>query len=554
MRALGLALLWVILPVICAQADQAQGPLQKFTGTAPQTTPAFTVPDKWEVRWVSQRNLNISVLAADGTLVAGAASFQGALYVPKGGSYHLQIDCVPFSPPTNNGNGAPPPSTQSNNVSGIQNAVNDANDDSSTNAPPNNRPPPNNGPRYGPNGAPYPYPMMFRPWYVEVVGADAVAAQGSMSYMPSFNVPASVASSPDQTSGNPAPAPAPAPIAKLTEDQSRAVVLIQGDNAEGTGFLIKTPDGPAVVTNIHVIANNPNLKITTNTGALVNMLSAKGASDRDLAMLAIQDGNYSYLQMATDISTIVQPGDEVVTPGNSQGGEVMLNTDGKVLGIGPERIEIDNPIYHGNSGGPVIHVKSGKVLGVVTEAMKVDLSNDLDKASFASRNSAISGSMRYFGLRLDTVTEWVPIDSRRFQIETTFLDQFHEQSRRLDAYLNTTDNSQTDNSNSGDNSSGNDASKIYLSDEKIMKANDNYLQEASGSDTTQRMEALKGLLFDLQGVADLDVNQIQNANNFYSFDRERAHDELDYRKALKAELDAIGNNVDRLSSLPRTNN
>ena len=167
-----------------------------------------------------------------------------------------------------------------------------------------------------------------------------------------------------------------------------------------------------MVTNIHVIANNPNLKITTNTGAFITMVSAKGASDRDLAMLSIKDGPYSYLDVSTDISQTVQPGDDVITPGNSQGGEVMLNTAGKVLGIGPERIEIDNPIYHGNSGGPVFHVKSSKVLGVVTEATKVDVSNDLDKASFASRSSAISGTMRYFGLRLDTVSEWVPIDWR----------------------------------------------------------------------------------------------------------------------------------------------
>jgi hypothetical protein len=340
---------------------------------------------------------------------------------------------------------------------------------------------------------------------------------------------------------------------KLTEDQARAVVLIKGDNAEGTGFLIKTADGPAVVTNLHVIANNPNLKITTNTGAFVTMLSAKGASDRDLALLSVQNANFSYLEMADDISQIVQPGDEVVTPGNSQGGEVMLNTAGKVLGIGPERIEIDNPIYHGNSGGPVFHTKSGKVLGVVTEAMKVDISNDLDKASFASRNSAISGSMRYFGLRVDTIAAWIPIDSRRFQIETTFLDQFHEQSRRLDAYLNSSDKKQSGYNSSG-NSNDNDVSKIYLNDEKIMKANDNFIQRASGADIAQRIEALRGLLFDLQCVSDLNVDQIQNQNNFYSFDRERASDELDYRKALKAELNSIGNNVQRLGALPRSNN
>ena len=405
------------------------------------------------------------------------------------------------------------------------------------------------------------FSMMPQSWKVEVVDMGSATAQDPASFLPNFNFPTSgsVASMPGAFAAAQTPPGASAPAVKLTEDQARAVVLIKGDNAEGTGFMIKTPDGPAIVTNIHVIANNPNLKITTNTGALVKVLSEKGASDRDLALLAIQDAGYNYLEMAPDISQIVQPGDDVVAPGNSQGGEVMLNTAGKVLGIGPVRIEIDNPIYHGNSGGPVFHTKSGKVLGVVTEAMKVDMSNDLDKASFASRNSAISGTMRYFGLRVDTVSAWVPIDSRRFQIETTFLDQFHEQSRRLDAYLNPPkrNRNQSGYYNDGNNNNDNNddtVSKIYLGDEKIMKANNGFTQRASGSDTSQRIEALKGLLFDLQCVADLNVNQIQNANNFYSFDRERAHDELDYRKALKAELNSIGNDIERLGGLPHASN
>jgi V8-like Glu-specific endopeptidase len=332
----------------------------------------------------------------------------------------------------------------------------------------------------------------------------------------------------------------------MGEDEARAIVLITGDNAEGTGFMIKTPDGPAVVTNIHVIANNPNLKVTTNSGAAVTILSAKAASDRDLAMLMIQDNGYNYLDFSTDISKSVQPGDDVLTPGNSQGGEVMLNTTGTILGIGPERIEFSNPIYHGNSGGPVFHLKTGKVLGVVTEAMKVDLSDELDKTSFASRNSAISGSMRYFGLRLDTVSEWIPIDDNRFKIESIFLDQFDHENRALDSYLNS--------SGSSADSANNSQAAPYQSDEKIMKANDRFEQMVSDADSGQRLEALKGLLFDLQGIADTDVDQITNMDNFYSFDRDRARDELDYRNALKAELNDFGNNLDRLGSLPRSNN
>jgi S1-C subfamily serine protease len=505
------------------------------------------------------------VLAADGSVVAGATSFRGALYLPKGGTYHLQIDCdaAPGMPP-----GMPPsptPNTSNSGPTAFQNTINGNNGSSSDNQNQNQNQNQNDAQnQQAQRIAEMRAQFANQPWHVEVVDMNSAAAK-AYAGMPNFNLPGTAVAAADSTgqssafgSTTPLPPSAPAtptPTAgKLTEDQARAVVLITGDNAEGTGFMIKTPDGPAIVTNIHVIANNPNLKITTNTGALVTVLSEKGASDRDLALLAIKDAGYNYLDVCTDISQTVQPGDEVITPGNSQGGEVMLNTPGKVLGIGPERIEFDNPIYHGNSGGPVFHTKSGKVLGVVTEAMKVEMTNDLDKASFASRNSAISGAMRYFGLRLDTVSEWVPIDSRAFQIETAFLDQFHEQSRRLDSYLNRPTNNQSENPNGGNTSSGSDDSKLYQNDEKIMKACDSYNQQSSGADTAQQIESLRGLLFDLQSIADLNVTQIENANNFYSFDRERARDELAYRKALKAELDDIGNDVTRLGGLPRSNN
>jgi hypothetical protein len=71
------------------QAPQA---IAHFTGTGPQVTDPFTVADAWVVRWTAFRIMNISVLGPDGSLVAGAAGPRGALYVAKGGTYHLQID------------------------------------------------------------------------------------------------------------------------------------------------------------------------------------------------------------------------------------------------------------------------------------------------------------------------------------------------------------------------------------------------------------------------------------------------------------------------------
>jgi S1-C subfamily serine protease len=349
---------------------------------------------------------------------------------------------------------------------------------------------------------------------------------------------------------------APAPT-KLNGDQmSRAVVVIKGDNAEGTGFLVKTADGPVVVTNLHVLANNPNIKILTYNGVPITPTGLKGAPDRDLAMLTIQDGAYTYLPLATDIGNTAKVGDEVITPGNSQGGDVVLSTKGRLLALGPDRVEFDNPIYHGNSGGPVFHTASGTVLGVVTEAMKVDVSNDLDKTSFQSRNSAIASSMRYFGLRLDTVAKWETYDPKRFQNETAFLDQFNKQSRCLDSYLNPPKqpgNNMGGQSANPSSTNGADA-KLYLTDEKIMAAHHSFRQQLAGADTAGQIDALRQLGFGLDSIADKNMEAIRNMDNFYTFDQQRARDELAYRKALKTEIQEFSNDVTRIGSLPRTSN
>ena len=345
---------------------------------------------------------------------------------------------------------------------------------------------------------------------------------------------------PPPSTPTPVVADHPAPTVKLTEDQARAVVVIKGDNAEGTGFLVKMPDGPVVITNIHVISNNPHLQITTNTGTPLMILSYKGATDRDLAMISVKDGSFSYLTLAADVAGTVQPSDEVITPGNSEGGDVVLNTDGKVLGVGPDRIEFDNPVYHGNSGGPVFQVKSNQVIGVVTEAIKVDVTDELDKASFANRNSAIGRSMRYFGLRLDTAHNWETYDWNRFQIETLFLDQFEARNRSLDTYLNAPDDAKPE-----DN--------LWRSDDPVVKANNSFNSQLSGTDTAQQLDAARQWLSDMFDLANANMDAIQEPRNFYTFDQQRAKDALAYRKALKAELDTRSNNLSQLASMPRRN-
>lgn len=487
-----------------------------FSGAGVSETAPFIIGNRWEVQW-SGGSASLTVEQGDGTIVAGAAAkYSGSLFMANGGTYKLHIN-------PSMGSGA----AWHIRVITLGPAGGSAEASASVYVPPDMTAIP---PR-----ALITETTMAGGTVTRGVDSASGTSEGAATTN-TMLVPVAPVSSPVLV-----PAPTAGPV-KLTEAQARAVVVIKGDNSEGTGFLVKTAAGPMVITNQHVLDDNPHVQITTSDGQQVQYSGLQGASDRDLAMLPIKDNNYSYLELAADVGNTVQVGDVVVTPGNSQGGEVLLNTSGHVQALGPQRLEISNPVYHGNSGGPIFHVKSGKVIGVVTEAIQVDTENALDKASFGNQNSAITGTMRYFGLRLDTVPRWDNYTWARFQNESIFLNQFHELSKCLDSYLNTGIH---DTSEWG---------TYYLKNEKIKTANEQVGEMANGGDSSQRMEAARNLVFSLDAVADTDMDQIQQPGNFYAYDQKRARDEISYRQALKREIDNMGNDVSRLSNLARRNN
>ena len=492
---------WIVAGAGRAQTNAApqETVIQAFNGTDTLTTPDFSVHDGWLLRGKSDGPVSVAVLATDGSVAATLnSSGYVELTIGKGGTYHLQITppargkairgdwsyavVQPVLPTT------PQASSAATNAAPVAAATNSA-------------------------------PSSIMPFETNQPPQPPSAA------MPTL---ASTSATPPNT-GN------------LTEQQAHAVVVIKGDVAEGTGFLVHGPDGPAVITNLHVLAANPNVKIFTTTGQQITTTGLKGASDRDLAMIAIQDNHYSYLDLATDIAGTVQNGDEVITPGNSEGGEVVLDTKGAVLGVGPERIEFSNPIYHGNSGGPVFHTKSGKVIAVVTQAMKVRADNEIDKASFANKNSAISGTMRYFGLRIDTVPQWETYDWAQFLNQTTFINNFHDVSRCLDSFMNGARYEQSHVASTDEYGPPN--AMYYLKNAKLVAAHDNFHHMTADADQSQRLDAGREIIMDLEGVASTDMAPMQNAGNFYAYEAIRAQQEVKYRQALAKEVESAGDKI-----------
>jgi hypothetical protein len=319
-------------------------------------------------------------------------------------------------------------------------------------------------------------------------------------------------------------------------DEDAAVVVITGDESQGSGFLTHIADSPVVITNLHVVSGNPHLHVKTSDGREIPILSLKGASDRDLAMLGITDDHYHYLELARNLDTTVQTGDDILASGNSEGGGVTLDTPGKVLGIGPDRIEISNPIYHGNSGGPVVDQGSGQVLGVVTYAMRRPPSDWGDAASRANPDSAITSDVRYFALRVDTVPQWQPYDMDQFARQAAFLKNFEENSRCLDSILNGVRNEKA-----GLASKGAPDSKYYLRNpELVSKVGDHFVLVL---DRGAFLEDMRVAVLDLIQFAQEDMGPIQNAANFYPYEWTKAQDEVAYRKRLLDELNLINNKI-----------
>lgn len=490
------------------EADDS--PIQEFSGSGSTTTDFFKVQDRWEVRWNARQAVSVAVLTSDGTIVAGGAGvLRGSLFVPNGGQYYLKIT-----------DGMVPP----------------ASDSPSPGAPPTPPPAPVPSPaatNTPPPAAPDPAPVS---WHLQVVqlGTSVDSSQKLTVYEPFFVPPDSAI--------NPAPLQVAPP--KLTDAQAKAEVMIKGDNATGLGFLLQTADGPCVVTNLHLLAANPNLQILTMSGTPIAYLSLKGAVDRDLALFAIKDASYTYLTAPSDDTAPAQEGDVVLIPEINQIGDGSKSVVGKLDAVGQGQVQFDNNLHPGASGAPVIHASSGKVIAVVTATKKVDLTNALAKAWAANPPPGSSDVIPYFGLRLEGVKSWETYDGAKYLNETLLLQQVHEDTRSLDSFLHGKRHR-----GSNPDVEGPPDSRFFLNNSTLHRAYDSYKQFASGADRSQRLSAARELLDSLQTLAGTNLALLKDPSDFYAFNKLGACEELAYRLALVKELDDLQSNLPRLDSI-----
>ena len=513
-----LFLILIALIILASGPARGQNVVQEFSGTGETTTAMFTVGDQWEVRWNARQAVSVAALSSNGTLVAGASGvLRGSLFVPAGGQYYLKITDGTVAPPPP----APAPAP-------------------STNA----------APLPGTNSVPEPVsivPEADAPaaptvsWHLQVLQlAQAVASTDSLTvYTPYFTVPNSAITTPTTP-------PPPPPV--LTPDQINTLVTIKGDRLQGSGFLLRTTDGVHVVAHLRLLAENPNLIITTQSGTVLKILSMKAAVNRNLVLIAVQDDHLKCLSEPAGKDTPAALGDYVIIP-------VLGQTDltaakvGRIINLSPERIDFDAPVDIASNSAPIIHVASGKVLGIVTAQKAVNLTQTTAKAWSENPVPGAETIVPYFGLSLVNATAWEPLDLAIFDRENHMLQDFHNRTRCLDAYLN---GPRRPGSAPAASLNGPPDSRSYKSDVQLQAASDNFRKQAIGADSDQALDATRELLDDLQSVAKIGVDQLQAMNPTYAINRRRVQEELAYRQALQDELNAFGDNIQHLDSIAQT--
>lgn len=193
-------------------------------------------------------------------------------------------------------------------------------------------------------------------------------------------------------------------------DAKRSILIVGlGGRGVGTAFVAQIKGKPFIVTNVHVIETSANLTFSTISGENIPMPKICFIGDgRDLAIMPLDKVPEGIVPMpfSDDFMNDVKENDEIMICGNSMGKDVLLSSKGKLLAIGPNRIEIDASIFPGNSGGPVYHSKTKKIIGVVSFVTFDNTNNPVYKSSMQKSNSPIKNQARYFCVRGDLVKTW----------------------------------------------------------------------------------------------------------------------------------------------------
>jgi hypothetical protein len=299
-------------------------------------------------------------------------------------------------------------------------------------------------------------------------------------------------------------------VGDLVSKSRDALVVIEGENGRGSGFLCNYNGQPTFVTNIHVLSNNPNPRYRTMNGGVVTPGPGFLGVGHDIFRSTLPAAA-SMLEVEPALDANVKIGDKIVVPGNAEGAGVVKPFEGKIVGIGPNLIEVDAPFVSGNSGSPIIHVDSGKVVGIATYLLikKVDTNGD--------EKDGVETTVRRFGFRLDNVPQWEEVNWPRFYAQSAQAEKIEETSAEFVQLFS--------------DAKGNRMSSSNFKNPGIQRALSNFERAAQNGrrmSAADASSAVRGLLGELRIAATNDILAF-DTRNAYDYFRRLVADEKKFR-------------------------
>lgn len=181
-------------------------------------------------------------------------------------------------------------------------------------------------------------------------------------------------------------------------------LLVRSPDGRGSAFLTRLWEQPVIVTNAHVYLEMKDPEIVDINGKKFKIKEVLGSKSRDLVILSYEDAENDLksemLQVAGDVAAVPLT-TPVIAYGNSLGDDVIVTQTGKLIGIGPDKIETDAPFVGGNSGGPVLLSKGDEVIGVATYLRYIKPDPTTTGSKYES--SRVKKVVRRFATRIDNL-------------------------------------------------------------------------------------------------------------------------------------------------------
>lgn len=218
-----------------------------------------------------------------------------------------------------------------------------------------------------------------------------------------------------------------AEASQVMKKHSASLVFVSGTVGAGSGFIGQLRGTTFLFTNAHVAAGVKGAGFKTLEGAQVQLGTPAIAVGHDIFLTTLAPGKPA-IEIMIGVDQNAAVGDGVVVLGNAEGGGVINTITGKIVGIGPDRVEVDAPFQPGNSGSPIIHLKSGKVIGVATYLT-------IKKYDAATKEVLANPVVRRFGYRLDSVKKWEPVAWPAFYAQAGQMEKIEQLTADLEKFL-----------------------------------------------------------------------------------------------------------------------